>query len=827
MTTSKTFANLGFRTMPIGQAGYRLTRDEKGKKHILDKDGNVISFKQAMPANWTKEYGAQRKSHKDTPLEGLICGKLLNKEPDEVEVIALDCDNQLAWDTVRSLDPDYSFHFESIGKPGGTVIYLLPDELVDVPQFSINNNLVLEYMARRKSGANAMIYLPTEANETKNNIAKGAELNYPPATIVALLKALEPKELIAAPTVIESAKTVLPFNAPLVKQYILESKAAATKNQSFGKLKDSPIAEKVYSIFTPKDFRSVPAYKQNNWLHPNDESLLEAGPYSKYITGVSAIAGSDPSIEVSMYVDFMQALNAQLDDPYTPDRYLVEVINPMIQQKASINGKPIWKYNENWDKNSHSITNQYGETLEYFASENEANSFVEYNHSTKTLVYVKGVGPMLDRVYTMDADPQQEKPNKNLVKKLKLVQEEHSVKLAPGVFVNGNGRTIINTVEATLPLRILRQPDIFSAEVNENNLYVQAFNIFINHLVNNDKEANLFMKQLLAWHGHNLTNVPVIIYMVGVGGAGKSQFSNVLETLFGANTTRRPTALQMNSRFNDYLDNCALLVMSETADVSYQDRKNLKSTMKVVTGEKTIDIETKGKPMRPNVPVFALPLVLANDFWYEEDDNDRRLFTINPVTELAKAPVILEFENEHGVRIVDFIIEGIKQGYISKYLSKYLVKQLPPVPMTQDKINSSTMQDDIIKTIKATVSNKNWFQLFDWFDEYDITGFRTIMEVPDTNRHKITTCNHLYVGTLVDLAKAMREGSSYPADSTIKKAFLPNGWQGLKSQFKNNNSASGPNSYKKVGRYKWAIDGLLEAYEEWKVARLEETDGEF
>lgn len=828
MSTVHTYTNLGFRTMPIGQSGYTLVRDDNGKKHINNSKGNTVSFKDAMPSKWTQVYGARRKKHSDTPLGGLICGELNNKEPDEVEVIALDCDNQAAWDLLVAMDPDYLFRFRSVGKPGGTILYELPEELRELKQYSINNGtIILEYMAKRESGANAMIYLPTEANKTKENIPKGAELSQPPQTVIHLLKSLKPQELVVQEPSIAPDNKALPFNAPLAKQYILEAKAVASDGKTYGLIEGSPVAEKLYSIFTPKKFRSAQEYKNKGYLHPNSEAITAIAPYSEYITGLSAIAGSDPSIDVELYVSLMQAINAQLDDPYPPTRYLDEVINPMIHNKASINGKPIWKYNESWDKNSHSVSNQYGETLEYFANITSANEFIEYNHSTSEVVYVKGLSQLLDRVYTMDSDPQQEKPTKALVKKLKLVTEENTVKLEPGIFTDNHGKTIINSAKAKLPLRILRHPEIFETPVNEYNPYVQAFNLFVNHLVNNDKLAADFMRTLLAWHGRNLINVPVIIYMVGVGGAGKSQFSNILEALFGSNTTRRPTALQMNSRFNDYLDNCALLVMSETADVSKQDQKNLKSLMKTVTGEKTIDIEAKRKPIRPNVPLFALPLVLANDFWYVEDDNDRRLFTINPTKPLHSAPDILDFEQEHGVRIVDFIIEGINKGYISKYLSQFCPVHLPEVPTTQDKLESSQMQDDIVSVVKSIVAQQDWYAMFNLMEEYNYEDMFKLFEQSVDSKHHETICNHLYIGHLVSLTIEMRGDSNYPTDHEIKKAYRPRVWLSMKDTAKPNTAGTGPTNYKRVGRYKWEYDNILEAYEAWKLKSLESTDGEY
>ena len=129
-----------------------------------------------------------------------------------------------------------------------------------------------------------------------------------PEHLVSLIKSLQPVKAVQAPVEFTSNLSMsLPFNAPLIKQYVLEAKAAKEENATFGKLKHSPIVEKVYAIFTPKEFRSSAEYQKQGWLHPNSDSLTATGPYSKYITGVSAIAGADQSISPELYIEFMQA----------------------------------------------------------------------------------------------------------------------------------------------------------------------------------------------------------------------------------------------------------------------------------------------------------------------------------------------------------------------------------------------------------------------------------------------------------------------------------------------------------------------------------------
>jgi len=827
-----TFTRLGFRTMPIGQAGFRMTRDDKGKKVIVDSTGTHHSFAQAMPANWTSRYGEHCTKHANTPLGGLICGELSNKEAREIEVFALDCDNGAAWDLFTALDPTYKFKFASIGKQslsersnegdlrdqgsrnGGTVLYQLPDSLKDVKQFSLNNGIInIEYMARRPSGINAMVYLPTEANETKEAIQPGAELDFPPQQVISLIKSLIPKvstsALAQAQNEVRSIS--LPFNAPLLEAYVQEVK---DDTNSFNRIDTSELAKKVYHVFTTRKFRDALPYKAEGWLHPNDDHLIEVGPYSEYIVGVSAIAGADPSISPELYTDFIQAVNAQLDNPMPIKRLLTEVISPMVHQKAKINGKPIWKYDEKWDKSSLTIVNQYGETLEYFTLESAASKYLEFNHLTKELIELPSITVLRDQIYAKCNDPNQNRPEANVVKKLKLVQIQDSVKYPVGVHTDAKGHTILNTAEATFPLQVLRNPEIFPDSIDEANTHVQAFNLFIAHLLNDDPEAMLFLKQVIAYHGRNLTCIPVILYMIGVGGAGKSIFAEVLELLFGENTTSRPVTEQLVNRFNDYLEDTAILILSETSDSSARVQAGIKGLLKTITGESSLNIEPKGKRVKKNVPIFVLPVLIANDPWYQEDTADRRLFSITPRVAMTESQPILEFEQTFGGRLVDCIRQGILLGIISKYLSQFCPAHLPPVPLTRDKKELSLAQQDPIMVVKNIIATQSWYQLFDLMEEHSIDVFFTFMEST-----KARNKNALFKQQLVDLVSGLRGGDTFTlSDAEISKAFTTRWLPRHAMQYRPANAA-----FKKLGYVKWDVP-IAKPYEEWKLAKLMEEE---
>ena len=817
--TVSTFTKLGFRTMPIGKQDTILTREaESTKKCFISQTGDKLDFRHALPSDWTNVYGSKRTAHKDTPLGGLICGRLQSLQKNEVEVIAIDCDNGAAWELFNALNPDYLFKSKSINKPGGTIFYRLPQDLRTIPQYSIKTDtMCVEYMAKRASGPNSMVYLPTTANKTKAPIAKGAELTEPPQQIIELIKLLRPKQISRA--IAEAPSKNLPFNAPLITQFVAESKAEAEANGAngiFGKLDNNLLVEKVYHIFTPKKYRDCPHYVKHSWVHPNSDELLTLGSWSDYIIGVSAIAGADPSISGELYAEFMQTINAQIDDPMPAQRYMTEVISPMVTQKASIKGVPIWKYNDKWDKVSHTIVNQYGETLEYFILEEGATKFIEYNHSSKSVIELSGIKTLRYQIYSKDTSATSGIPPASIVKKLKLISLNNSVKSPIGIFTDSTGHTVLNTAEPVYSLQVLRTPEIYEQDIDETNLYVQAFNIFISHLLNNDGTAVLFLKQLLAYHGRHLENVPVILYMIGVGGAGKSHFAKFMELLFGSNATSRPSAKQITSQYNSFLQNTAILILTETSDTSIRDQEGIKALLKTVTGEGTVDIEEKYQSLQKNKEVFALPILIANDPWYQEDSADRRLFSIMPKETIIESKPIEEFELHHGIKIIDYIAQGIIQGTISKYLSGFLPKLLPEVPLTEDKQNLSMEQRDPIMVVKNVVASHNWNKLFDLFEEYSVDLFFTVME-----SKKIRDKNAIFKNQLVELVKNIRGSDSYTlTDAEISKAFTIRWLPKQARQYRPNASNS---LAMRLGYIKWVFD-IATVYETWKIEKMKEED---
>lgn len=810
------FHDNNWRVFPIAGGSGNLMKRYPNKKKYIEHNGKELSFSKAMPSDWLADYSKIRRKAKYIELGGVICGKLDNLEEDEIELIALDCDSKQSWDLFDNINPDYKCKTLSVGKEGGTIFYKLTEELEEVKQYSIKNTgFDFELMTKRASGVNSMVFLPTVANKTKEPMSEDDinAITPPPLQVIAILRILEPKKELVQLTETGKDNTLLPYNQALVDYFVTNSKANAINNAMFGHVEVNAKVQKIYKTFTPRAFRGAPHYKREKWLHPNSNELLEFGSWSTYIVGLSAIAGADSSINAELYTDFIQAVNAQIDNPMDSKRLLAEIIVPMVSSKSKINGQPIWKYNRLWDSESFSIINQYGENIEFYVLENFSNTFLEYNHTTQHVVEIKGIKALRDQIYVKNTDAEQAAPAQNVVKKLKLLQLNNSIKKPLGIFVDPDGKATLNTKEPCYALQVLRNPDIHSSMPGEDNLYIQAFNIFLEHLLDKDVISIEFMKRLIAIHGRQLKAIPVIIYIIGIGGSGKSIFADFLEKLFGTNATSRPTTQQVKSRFNDFLIDTAILIMSETSDSEIVDQKGIKAVLKTITGENALNIEGKYKAINENIEMFALPVLLANSPWYQEDDDDRRLFSMIPKTKMIDSEPILDFERQHSIKITTLILEGIENGTISKYISTFYRKELGEVPTTKDKLMLSEEQKDPISVVKALIAYGEFHKLFNLFEEHDIDCFFTFMELPQKVDKEA-----IYKGHLIELCKAVRGENYGVSDSFISKQFTAL-WQPNRCRQFRPSPTLNKTVAKKMGYLKWDF-GLFDHYERWKTESL-------
>jgi hypothetical protein len=101
----------------------------------------------------------------------------------------------------------------------------------------------------------------------------------------------------------------------------------------------------LFKILTPKAFRQEPQYLAQGYLHPAD---VHDGRGSEYMSKVSAILGADVSIDESLYASTMHLINSLWRHPMDEERLDKTIVDPMLEGRASIDGTPIWNYDENW-----------------------------------------------------------------------------------------------------------------------------------------------------------------------------------------------------------------------------------------------------------------------------------------------------------------------------------------------------------------------------------------------------------------------------------------------------------------------------------------------
>ena len=321
------FIELGWHTIALSG---ELKRLPNGKKTIP-----------IFGRNWL-EHATQHMEYKPAPLGGAITGR-------ESGIVAIDCDNTTTYHMFRALDPEYDFVFKSKGKLDksgelqdcGTIVYKYTEELKD--SFKITSDtLQIDFLSNQR-----MMYLPTEANETKEPIEELPELKEPPTEIIALLQAIH----VAKENRVQPKAPVSRHKFNLAPQVELFAKTGQ-------------VNKTLFRLLTPHDFRDCDEYIENGFLHPRN---VPDGRGSEYLSKVSAILGADASVDVDLYCKAMRELNEQFDEPMIQSRLLRTIIEPMCEGHATgEDGQPIWQEDPDWQKTVMTFTTRHNTAINVF-----------------------------------------------------------------------------------------------------------------------------------------------------------------------------------------------------------------------------------------------------------------------------------------------------------------------------------------------------------------------------------------------------------------------------------------------------------------------------
>lgn len=598
----KMYIDAGWYTVPL-----------QGK---LKRLGNGDKSTPIFPENFKDHYNTEF-NKEDTELGGVMTGP-------GSDIIAIDCDSQEAYDLFRTLDPKYKTIMKSVGKlnangseiEAGTFIYKYHPDLEE--NFVVKTQeMKIDFYSTK-----GFIYLPTEANKTKKPWTEIPEIKEVPHTVLALLKSLKPRVVKQADIQLQGRKWINHLG-PQVTQFVENKK----------------VTEALFKMLTPRDFRDADEYIQKGYLHPSE---VMQGRGSEYLSKISSILGSDESIDEELYSKAMYTINDLFDDPMPKKRIDSTIIEPMIEEKASIDGKVIWKYNKNWEHNLTNIVTKLNSSLTlfydmarkyYYAIDTVDREVHEFKRDTDLFSFVD----------TVSAD---DVSKKELRSALPLVKVVSSPQYEFGFF--GDAHESFNIFSPTIPLSIFKDPVLYKSNYNYPATIIKYFEYLIpdNYMRN---YLFKFMRRKLDMFEYS----PVILYFLGASGSGKDLFVSIVEHIMGGPAVGKPSAKEFLETHNGWLLDKYFIQLDEYGDqLSRFDEKELaKGKIKSLTGKPTVSLRL----MRTDSFAYehnATFIMTANKNPLTLDTDDRRVALFDTPQVLRFMPMVEEMGLETFVKKV-------------------------------------------------------------------------------------------------------------------------------------------------------------------------------
>lgn len=584
MKTIQPFIDLGFYTVPL-----------KGELKRLEDGSKTTPI---FEKNWRVTY-QDKFNDKATAIGGVITGAISN-------IIAIDCDDQETYDLFCALDPNNTFHFISKGKPkgGGTIIYRYVQE-AGLENFRIQSSIMhLDFYTD-----NGFVYLPTDENTTKEpwiaeNFDDIPSIIQPPKTVLTLLRSLQQQYTLAKTHIVEDKPEVhvrANYLAPQVELFI-------AKKQFMPSL---------FRVITPKDFRDLPQYVQYGYLHPDN---IPEGRGSEYLSKVSAILGADPSISPATYRTAIELVNSLWANPLPKARLDTTIINPMIEGKASIDGDPIWCYDEHWSTRGMAFTTKIGDAAEVFYDDmRAAYFFINYTADTTRQFYKDtDLFGYIEPIATALPD---RKDVKNLVP---IVRTSMNPSMPFGFYSLDPYIREFNLFKQSPSLAILNNPEHYAPIYKRPNNILQ----FIESLVPDDT-MRMFLLQFIKTKFVTFEYSPIILYFIGAHGSGKDTLVSLLASIIGSQYLARPTAKEFLEPYNGWMMDKYFVQLDEYGNQlqTLKDKQEALGKIKAYSGKPEMQI----RQMRMDGYNYKHKITLmltANSNPLILEDGDRRVALI-------------------------------------------------------------------------------------------------------------------------------------------------------------------------------------------------------
>lgn len=706
------YIDLGWHTVPLGGV---LERLEDGSK-------TVPQFEKG----WQVKYQGYFNKNA-TPLGGTMTGEVSG-------IIAIDCDNENTWKLFRALDPSYEFIFLSKGKgfSAGTIIYAYDKELSEGFQVH-NGDMDLDFYSDR-----GFIYLATKANKTKATLtAPLPEIRPAPPAVKMLLKQIQLSTQKAAPREVSSGNLLTARCVyPTLKQFIDKG----------------DFMPGLFRIITPRDFRTLPDYVKQGYLHPNQ---VPDGRGSEYLSKISAILGSDISVDKEAYVSAIQAINALFDSPMDPTRLHRTIMDPMLEENAAVDGKIIWQYDENWSKHRVILHSKRQTTVE-LAFEAQRNIYYIVDEAN---LDIKAFGRDSDMMAYLESIAVSV-PKKAEVKRAIPLANAHSLPSVPFGFSEGTDPTarMLNTFVQTPYLAVFNNPDLYVQDYKRPETILK----YMDSLVPDVKMRSYllkFVKTKLSTFNYS----PVVLYFMGAHGSGKDMFVGILETILGH--VARPTTKEFLEMFNGWAVDSYFVQLDEFGNqlTNVRDREEALGKIKAYSGKPTIQIrQMRTDGFQYNHRFTFIMTANKNPLMLEEGDRRIAFFaTPNKLTELdwvKEAGGIANVFNQVQAEIKDFcyyLATEVPALSNSEYVT-------PPESIDKDVLIADSMYP--AQRIAYVLKHSMLDYLIDLAEQHAVIGIDTAI-----------AARHLTLTELNELYAEMTDGNGDPKAllKTLKAMNIP------------------------------------------------------
>jgi hypothetical protein len=608
------FIDLKWHTVPLKG---ELKRLENGKKTVP-----------IFEANWKDKYH-EKFNEKVTAIGGALTGEVSG-------IIAIDCDNAATYSMFRALDPGYDFVFESQGKgfEAGTIVYKYDQDLAE--SFSVNDNTIaLDFYSNQ-----GFIYLPTDANESKVPWIGMAELKEIPPVVKLAILGFKPQVVKTAPAA--PLKNVITANClnPLITKFTTTNK----------------FMPGLFKIITPRAFREEPQYVTEGYLHPEN---VPQGRGSEYLSKISAILGADPSINHDLYVEAITKINSMWPDPMDVDHMDRTILTPMLDGKASIEGTPIWRYDEYWKNHSLTIHTKRDTLLDLGYDDNRGLYYYIDREAEVARSYDQE-GALVTHINSVAVNPPK---RAELIRALPLINVVSDASQPFGFMENSPDplAKTLNTFRQTPELTVLHNPGLYATKYRKPEATLSYFKTLIP-----DDNARDYLLQFIKRKLTHFEYSPVILYFMGVQGSGKDTFVDILAKIMGH--VSRPSVKEFLEIYNTWILDTYFVQLDEYGNqlTGVRDKEEALGKLKAYSGKQEVDVRamrTNGYSYRHN----ATFIMTANKNPLMLEDKDRRISFFSTPTPLTEAyDDVPQFRDKIMSETVDFCY--------------YLATQVPVMP---------------------------------------------------------------------------------------------------------------------------------------------------